>query len=71
MLTHPPTSSLCAYIHANSYLPHFDMDPRLWENGQRLNEWDPEYGNIGMLTEAAQKAQDAVSMPSLASFPAY
>nr|VWO98547.1 Indoleacetamide hydrolase (IAH) (EC (Indole-3-acetamide hydrolase) [Ganoderma boninense] len=35
------------------------MDPRLWENGQRLNEWDPKYGNLGKFTEAAEKAQDA------------
>ncbi|KAM5543861.1 hypothetical protein V8D89_002478 [Ganoderma adspersum] len=35
------------------------MDPRRWENGQRLEEWDPAYGNVGKFTEAAVKAQDA------------
>ncbi|PIL27141.1 hypothetical protein GSI_10282 [Ganoderma sinense ZZ0214-1] len=35
------------------------MDPRLWENGQRLDEWDPKYGSLGKFTEAAEKAQDA------------
>nr|VWO98550.1 pH-response transcription factor pacC/RIM101 [Ganoderma boninense] len=37
------------------------MDPRLWENGQRLNEYecDPADGNVCKLTEAAERAQDA------------
>ena len=37
------------------------MDPRLWENGQRLDEMqcDP-HGNASKFTEAAMKAQDAV-----------
>ncbi|KAI1792227.1 hypothetical protein LXA43DRAFT_887944 [Ganoderma leucocontextum] len=33
------------------------MNPRLWENGQRLNEWDKEHGD--RFTQAAEKAQEA------------
>ena len=45
------------------------MDPRRWENGERLDEMqcDPAHGNVGKFTEAAMKAQDAVRIFHLTS----
>ena len=49
------------------YLPVLTMNmqemyPSLFENGQYLEEWDPERGD--RYSEAARKAQEAVSQTS-------
>ena len=44
------------------------MDPRLWENGQRLDEMQCNpHGDAGKFTEAAMKAQNAVRILHLTS----